>query len=102
MIKRLEKVFFLTYNSFMVHQILADYTTSISEMKANPLRALEGAGGAPVAVLNHNKPAFYCLMPEQYEELMEALEDAYLMQLALQRKDEPEVFIDLDAELGKK
>lgn len=36
-------------------------TVSISELKRNPAAVMRKAGHQPVAVLNHNKPAFYLL-----------------------------------------
>ncbi len=39
--------------------IYADQTISMSEFKKNPEQVLRSAGEKPVAVLNHNRPAFY-------------------------------------------
>lgn len=36
----------------MITPILADSTTSISELKKNPMAVVDGADGFPVAVLN--------------------------------------------------
>jgi antitoxin StbD len=42
----------------MVQTVLADVTTSISELKKNPMAVVEQGEGFPVAVLNRNQPAF--------------------------------------------
>ncbi len=44
-----------------IHSLL---TVSISEFKQNPGKVVEDAQGQPVAVLNHNRPAFYTVSPE--------------------------------------
>lgn len=38
--------------------IYADYSISMSEFKRNPAQVLRTTGEMPVAVLNHNRPAF--------------------------------------------
>lgn len=71
-----------------MRQILAGYSVSISELKRNPTAILNEAGGAAVAVLNHNKPAAYLIPAEAYEELMSLVEDYQLAQLIEERKSE--------------
>lgn len=51
--------------------ILASKTTSISEFKSNPAAAVKKAGKEPFAVLTNNKPSFYVIGPELFEELSE-------------------------------
>ena len=79
-----------------VRSILADSTTSISELKKNPMAVIEQGGGFPVAVLNRNQPAFYCVPAEAYELLMDKLEDMELAELVKQREHEPAVKVNLD------
>ena len=43
--------------------IFADVTISMSEFKKNPAAVLREARQRPVAVLNHNKAAFYMIEP---------------------------------------
>lgn len=43
------------------------------------------AGEKPVAVLNHNRPAFYMVTPKLFEALVEELSDRDLAELARQR-----------------
>lgn len=52
--------------------IYADYSISMSEFKKNPSQVLRVAGEKPVAVLNHNRPAFYMVTPKIFEMLVEA------------------------------
>lgn len=81
-----------------MRQILAGYSVSISELKKNPSAILQEAGGVPVAILNHNKPAAYLLSAETYENLMALMEDyelAKLVDARLKDKDQAiEVCID--------
>ncbi len=69
-----------------MHQVLADFSVSISELKKNPSALLSQANGSPIAVLNHNKPAAYLIPAETYEALMDMLEDYELAQLVEERR----------------
>ncbi|RCV89399.1 type II toxin-antitoxin system Phd/YefM family antitoxin [Billgrantia montanilacus] len=80
----------------MPHMILADTTASISELKKNPMATVAAGEGFPVAVLNHNQPAFYCIPAAAYEELLEKLEDAELNRIADERSSQAEVTVTLD------
>jgi len=80
----------------MVHTVLADVTTSISELKKNPMAVVEQGGGFPVAVLNRNQPAFYCVPAEAYEALMDKLEDVELAAIVEARKDQEEIAVAID------
>lgn len=80
----------------MPHLILADTTASISELKKNPMATVAAGEGFPVAVLNHNQPAFYCIPAAAYEELLEKLEDAELNRIADERSSQAEVTVTLD------
>ena len=80
----------------MVHIVLADVTTSISELKKNPMAVVEQGEGFPVAVLNRNQPAFYCVPAEAYEALMDKLEDVELAAIVEARKDQEEIAVDID------
>ncbi|MFH2139852.1 MAG: type II toxin-antitoxin system Phd/YefM family antitoxin [Pseudomonadota bacterium] len=65
--------------------ILSDLSVSMTEFKKNPNDALRESGGQTVAVLSHNKPAFYMVPPERYEAMLEELEDLQLVRLAKER-----------------
>jgi antitoxin StbD len=80
----------------MMHTILAESTTSISELKKNPMAVVDQGDGFPVAVLNRNQPAFYCVPAEAYEILMDKLEDLELAQIVEERKNQAEIKVSLD------
>ena len=65
--------------------IYADLSISISEFKKNPAQVLRAAGEKPVAVLNHNRPAFYMVTPKIFEVFVEALADRELAELVRRR-----------------
>lgn len=79
-----------------MHTILAESTTSISELKKNPMAVVDQGDGFPVAVLNRNQPAFYCIPADAYELLMDKLEDLELAQIVEERKNQPEIKVSLD------
>lgn len=68
-----------------MEQLHANISVSMSEFKKNPTRVKHDAGLQPVAVLNHNKPAFYLLAPEVYEMLLDQLEDISISGLIQER-----------------
>lgn len=80
----------------MIHPILSDSTTSISDLKKNPMAVVEQGEGFPVAVLNRNQPVFYCVPAEAYELLMDKLEDMELSALVKARLDQPEIEMNID------
>ena len=80
----------------MVNQILADATVSVSELKKNPMAAVESAGGFPLAVLNRNQPAFYCVPAQAYEALIDKLEDMELAELVRQREEDEVIRVSID------
>ncbi len=78
------------------NEILADSCVSVTELKKNPMAAVESGNGFPVVVLNHNKPAFYCVPAEAYEILMDKLEDQELNKIADSRQGQKEVKVSID------
>ena len=80
----------------MLTRILSENTASISELKSNPSETVAAGGGEPVAILNRNKPAFYCVPSDLYEAMIERLDDLALKELVLARAGEPEVAVTLD------
>lgn len=80
----------------MAHQILTETTASVSELKKNPMGTVAAGEGLPVAILNRNAPAFYCVPAKAYEALMERLEDLELNAIANARADQPVVKVTLD------
>lgn len=65
--------------------ILSDLSVSMTEFKKNPNDALRESNGQTVAVLSHNKPAFYMVPPARYEAMLEQLDDLQLVRLAKER-----------------
>ncbi len=72
----------------MTHLVLAQVTASVSELKRNPMGTVAAGDGAPVAILNRNEPAFYCIPAKAYEALLERLDDIEMNDLADARADE--------------
>ena len=80
----------------MAHLILANTAASISELKRNPMGTVAAGEGLPVAILNRNEPAFYCVPAQAFEALMEKLEDVELNKLADNRQGQKRVKVTLD------
>lgn len=80
----------------MASLVLAEMTASVSELKKNPMGTVAAGEGAPVAILNRNEPAFYCVPAKAYEALMDRLDDIELNAIADARKGEPAVKVALD------
>lgn len=80
----------------MSHQILAETTASVSELKKNPMGTVAAGEGFPVAILNRNAPAFYCIPAKAYEALIDKLEDMELNAIADARKGQAVVKVTLD------
>jgi len=85
-------------NELIMQTIYADYSISMSEFKKNPAQVLKTAGEKPVAVLNHNRPAFYMITPKLFEALVEELADRDLIELTRQRllKKDTAIEVDID------
>lgn len=80
----------------MAHIILAETTASVSDLKKNPMGTVESGEGFPVAILNRNAPAFYCIPAKAYEALIDKLEDMELNAVADARKGQRVVKVKLD------
>ena len=78
------------------HQILADVSAGISELKKNPMAVMEQGEGFPVAILNRNEPVFYAIPAVAYELLMDKLEDMELGELVRQRQGERVIKVDIN------
>lgn len=79
----------------MAHIILAETTASVSELKRNPMGTVAAGDGFPVAILNRNEPAFYCVPAKAYEALMNKLEDIELNAIADARSGQAEIKVKL-------
>jgi len=80
----------------MAHQILSEMAASITELKRNPMGTVAAGEGFPVAILNRNEPAFYCVPVRVFESMMERLEDLELNAIADARAGQPRVKVKLD------
>lgn len=80
--------------------ILAETAASLAELKNNPLATVAAGDGFPVAILDHNEPAFYCIPAKAYELLLDKIEDAELADIVESRKLRPEIEVAWD-ELAK-
>ncbi|MCC6206302.1 MAG: type II toxin-antitoxin system Phd/YefM family antitoxin [Hyphomicrobiales bacterium] len=80
----------------MPHTVLAEVTASVSELKRNPMATVAAGDGFPVAILNRNEPAFYCVPARAFEAMMDRLEDIELNAVADARSGEKRIRVTLD------
>lgn len=66
----------------MAHHIFAATSASVSELKKNPMGTVAAGEGFPVAILNRNEPAFYCVPAKAYEAMLDQLDDLELNAIA--------------------
>ncbi|MGR7122122.1 type II toxin-antitoxin system Phd/YefM family antitoxin [Klebsiella aerogenes] len=83
----------------MPNIILSDTSASVSELKKNPMATVNAGDGYPVAILNRNQPAFYCVPAELYEKMLDALDDQELVKLVTERSNQRLHDVDLDSYL---
>ena len=76
--------------------IYADITINMSDLMKNPSAVLRDAKSKPVAVLNHNKIAFYMIEPALFEALLEELSDQDFHRTVLSRMNERAQAIEVD------
>lgn len=72
----------------------ADAVISVTDLKKNPM-AIERHSDGAIAVLNRNKPAFYCVSPELWNNLMDIAEDARLAGIAREREGEESINVSI-------
>ena len=80
----------------MPYQVLTEIAASISELKANPMKVVASGNGMPIAVLNHNEPAFYCVPAKAYEAMMDLLDDIELVKVIRERQSEESIQVSID------
>ncbi len=80
----------------MASTILAETTASVSELKKDPMGTVAAGEGLPVAILNRNTTAFYCIPASAYEALLERLEDLELNAIADARAGETAILVSPD------
>ena len=81
----------------MPHLLLASVAASVTGLKRDPMGTVSAGEGGPVAILNRNEPAFYCVPAKAFEALMEKLEDLELNAIADARAGQKEIPVTLDA-----
>lgn len=80
----------------MPTSLLADVGVTITELKRSPTAALDAASGRPVAILNHNVPTHYAVPARLWEQIVDALDDLHLREVAEARMNEGRVPVTLD------
>ena len=80
----------------MANHIHAATTASVSELKKNPMGTVAAGEGFPVAILNRNEPAFYCVPVKAYEAMLERIEDMELNAIADAREGQAVHKVSLD------
>lgn len=79
-----------------MESIFTDVTVSMSEFKKNPAAVLREANSRPVAVLNHNRAAFYMVEPALFQAMLDELADQELHQKVMARMRERAQAIEVD------
>jgi antitoxin StbD len=80
----------------MTNFIFSDVIASVSELKKHPMQVFNQAKGRPLAILNRNKPVFYCIPPLMFEALIDKFEDEELANIIISRQNESEIAIDIN------
>ena len=78
--------------------ILSDFTISVTEFKKNPAAVLRITRGKPVAVLSHNKAAFYMVEPGLFAAMLNELADKAIHRKVLARMAERAQAIEVDVD----
>lgn len=79
-----------------LQEVLTGLVTTISDFKKNPSAEYERSGKQPFAVLKNNKPYFYVLSPEAYDEIAEKLWEADIAPLLHKRRAERHLAVPVD------
>lgn len=80
----------------MPSTILSETAASLLELKNDPLAIVAAGDGFPVAILDHDEPAFYCIPAQTFETLMDKLEDMELAAIVESRKSQAEIDVAWD------
>ncbi len=76
--------------------LMTQQTVSMSEFKRNPASVLRSANRRPVAVLSHNKAAFYMVEPELFEAMLDQMADRDLENLVRSRLEQKAQAVSVD------
>lgn len=77
--------------------LVAKSSVSITDLKKNPTAVIKEAEGAPVVILNHNRPSAYIVPAEAFEAMLERLDDLEIKKIVRNRKSEKSISVSLDA-----
>ena len=77
--------------------LFAESSVSITDLKKNPSAIIREAEGAPVAILNHNRPSAYIVPADTFEAMLEKLDDLDIKKIVKEQKSEKSVCVSLDA-----
>jgi antitoxin StbD len=80
----------------VIQRVEADLVVGISDLKKNPSAVIKSAEGQPVAILNHNRVVGYLISPDAFENILEALDDMHLNEIAEERIGGPTISVSLD------
>lgn len=78
--------------------LMTQQTVSMSEFKRNPASVLRSANQRPVAVLSHNKAAFYMVEPALFEAMLDQMADRDLENLVRSRLAQKAQAISVDSD----
>ena len=76
--------------------LLAKSSVSITDLKKNPSAIIREAEGAPVAILNHNRPSAYIIPADTFEAMLEKLDDLEIARIVKERKKEKTIRVALN------
>jgi len=76
--------------------LLAKSSVSITDLKKNPSAIIAEAEGAPVAILNHNRPSAYLVPADTFEAMLEKIDDLEIAKIVKERKLEKTIKISLN------
>ena len=76
--------------------LLAKSSVSITDLKKNPSAIIKEAEGAPVAILNHNRPSAYIIPADTFEAMLEKLDDLEIARIVKERKKEKTIRVALN------
>jgi antitoxin StbD len=77
--------------------LLTKSSVSITDLKKNPSAIIKVAEGAPVAILNHNRPSAYIVPADAFEAMLEKLDDFEIKKTVEKRRGEKSIRVSLDA-----
>lgn len=77
-----------------MERIFTSLTASISELKKNPMSIIDQHEA--VAILNRNKPVFYCVPADIYDAFLDMADDMRVAKIMEQRKHETPIKVTLD------